>query len=1263
MSITTANSDSTTTKTDFSSTPKSRLRPRRTLNRLALALAGVGVAILGQIAFNQESLWDGLLLYGLGTILFIRTLADHLYPNYKFSIWNPQLTNRLTTDEGWRRNVGIWLMIVAGGISTLSYNFFERADARMQAWWLYLASLGLLILGGVLLTPGNPARSKTRSRLPHRHLAIGLGVVMVLTLFMRLNSFGDLPFGIWFDEAEAGLQARRMVQDANYRPIFYPAINVTGHVLAAYALALHWLGDNIYSMRLVSTFFGVGSVLAAYLFGRELRGVRFGLILALLVAVARWHVNFSRIAMTGIDAPFFEFLSLFFLTRLLRRGRLRDALWAGLTLGVGLMFYTAFRLYVVAILLFVVVVGLRWWPQLLTALRQGGWRRYLGAIGIILVSSWLVVMPMAKFGLDNPKAFWYRTRQISIFTKRDQANLGQALWDSTSTHLLMFNFKGDKNGRHNLPGEPMLDPAMGVLFVLGFGLALARTRYPANIFFLILFPTALVGGIFSVDFEAPQSLRSIAVMPAVIYFAGLALAALGREAEEALKPLPRIWLIGPAVALVGYMFVYNAYTYFGRQANDFASWNAFSAPETITGRKMAELGPDYVYILSPFLTNHPATRFLAPEITDQQFLTLPDALPVRDPSGRPVVMFIHPDEVRVFKEARRIYPNAEFEVFSGPTKTDVDNGPPSVYFVALQPSDLMSVRGLELRYWPISETEETQYILAPLQASRVFNINVNWPNDAPTENDFVAEWNGILYAPRYGPYSFRLVTPGPGLLEIDGNVILEGKGEQLTGLPLAEGNHRIRIRAESAPGQVALYWQPPGQGEELIPAWALYAPPTDNHGLLGTFYANNDWAGQPAFQRIDPFLDTYFHLIPLNRPYTIEWTGSLVAPQSGLYRLGLRAVQEAELYLDGQLLITTAGPNLYTEAALPLEVGIHDILIRYRDSADRSRIHLTWAPPNGTLEPIPSQYLWPPMGRYPERSDLTQEAIEVLPLNLKRLGTLGYPGGEPGQFLDPRDIAVLSNGNLVVADTGNRRVQIFDSQYRYLQALTGDEFPFEEPLAVGANSQDEILVLDSTLQWVYRYDADGNFIDRFGGPTARLFHPRGMTIFEDDSIALTDTGTARLALFGPDGTQAGSIGGLGDGPGQLNEPTDVLKDLQGTYFVVEAENNRIQRLDAAGNPLNQWEIPPAYAYNGPHLAFAPDGTIFMTESQSDLLLRYMPSGILLDQWQSIDSVNLVNPVGIYFDEDTNRLYVTDVGTHQVHIFQVEAITEDDVRGD
>jgi sugar lactone lactonase YvrE len=644
---------------------------------------------------------------------------------------------------------------------------------------------------------------------------------------------------------------------------------------------------------------------------------------------------------------------------------------------------------------------------------------------------------------------------------------------------------------------------------------------------------------------------------------------------------------------------------------------------------------------------------------------LPDALPIREVPDRPVVLFIHPDEVWVFEEAQRIYPSANFEVAYSQTK-DVN---PIVYLAELQPFNLATVQGLQLRFWSIDSQQEDP----PFHTERALSVNVNWPTDSPPSSsavwssktasvakeslDFVAEWSGILYAPRYGPYSLRLITPGPGLLELDGNIIFEGQGEQLTGLPLAQGNHSIRVRAEGAPGQVALYWQPPRRGEALIPQWALYAPPIANHGLLGSYYPNDRWQGQPALQRIDPFLDTYFHFTPLPRPYTVEWTGSLDVPQSGLYRLGLRAVQGAQLYLDGSLLVTTFAPNENVDAIVTLEAGLHELKVRYKDNTDGSRIHLYWMPPTGEFEPIPSQNLWPPLGRYPAKTARPVAETKVSPLTLNWLATLGGPGNQPGQFFEPRDVAVLSNGNLVVADTVNRRVQLLDPQGVPLKILTGDAFPFEEPLAVVVDSSDEILILDSALQWVYRYDNAGNFLDRFGGPMNFLFHPRGMTLFEDNTIALTDTGSARLALFSADGTPIGSIGGLGTGPGQFNEPTDVLRDAQGTYFVAEAENSRIQRVDAAGNPLLEWAIPDSYGLNGPHLAFGPDGSIFVTESQSRSLLRYAPDGSLLDQWQTIEPINLAAPVGIYFDAKTNRLYITDVLTHQVHIFEVQVSSE------
>ena len=1226
-----------------------RDRSRHTLNRLVLALVGVVAGAVGQYFLTRESLWDGFLFFGIGVILFVSALVDQL------PLPPPVAANDQTFvfQSGWRRNVGIWLIVLALGASLLAYNLFSDANGLLQAWWLYAGSLIFLTGGGLLLSRGDRGASVFRDLFPQNYAVVGLGLILIIALFMRLYHFDSQPTGIWFDEAEAGLQARRMLQEPAYRPVLFAPINITGHLLALYAGALYWLGDDIGSMRFVSVAFGLGTVLAAYLFGRELRDPRFGLTLALLVAVMRWHVNFSRIAMTGIDASFFEFLSLFFLIRWLQKRHFRDVMWTGLTLGFGLMFYTAFRLYVAALILFAVFAVLLRLRRLATTVRWHSSWLYLGHISMLVVAIWLVAMPLAHFAFNNSEAFWYRTRQISIFNRRDQADVNQALWDTTRKHLLMFNFEGDKNGRHNLPGKPMLDPAMAVLWLLGAGLAVvqlatrARGYHPFDLFFILLFFSALAGGVFSVDFEAPQALRSIAVIPAIVYFCALAITALGREAERAFEPLSRWWVRTPAIGLAGFLLISNAATYFIDQSTDFASWNAFSTPETIVGRKMAELGPDHIYLLSPFFTRHPTIRFLAPDIEDQFALLLPDALPIRRPPDRPVALFIHPDDAAVFEESRQLYPNAVFEIANSQARDER----PVVYFVDLQPSDIASLQGLTLNYFPTGLAPDEN--VAPLQTSRAMNVNVTWPQDGPPQDDFMAEWSGILHVDHFGAYKFRLIAPASATLEIDDNLILEGEAEARTEVTLAEGNHSLRLRAEAAAGQVLLLWQPPDEPERLIPQWAFYSRPITNNGLKGLFYDNDNWAGDPVLQRIDPVLDTYFHLIPLQRPYTVEWVGWLDAPQSGLYRLGLQAVQEAQLFVDGQLVVSTIIPNEFIDAALTLEAGLHDIRVRYKDNVDRSRIHLYWTRPNGEFGPIPSQNLWPPLGKPPPSGAAqTMPAAEIKPFDLRWVMTLGQRGGEDGQFFEPRDVAVLSNGNIVVADTANRRVQILDAQGNFIQALTGHDLPFEEPLAVASNDANEIFVLDSTRQWVYRYDRIGRLLDRFGGPEAQLFHPRGLTVLADSGLAVADTGRSRIVFFNPDGSLRGEIGQIGPGPGQFGEPTDVLADSLGSYFVAEADNNRIQRVDASGYPLGLWAIPPTYAFNGPHLTTGPDGSLFTTEVQSQSIFRYTPDGELLNQWREIGPATLVGPVGIYFDLPTNRLYVTDVSTHQVYVFEV-----------
>jgi len=1237
-----------TTEQPLNLTPRpSRLRPRRTINQLMQAIIGLLIGGVGQYFLSQDALWEGAFFFLIAIIVFVKAT----YHNSLFTKKPTSDTLKLNLAEGWRRNLAPWVIVIAISISFLGYRYLGSVPvATARFWAIYGFSLLVLLIGVHLLTYGNHPWAELKRLIPNRTIAIWLGIIILIALFMRLYNFTDQPFGLWYDEAAAGLEARRILSENDYHPVFYMPINISGQLLHLYAWGLAWFGDTFHAMRLISVAFGLGGVIAAYLFGREAYGPHFGLILAFLVAVMRWHVNFSRIAMTGIDTPFFIFLSLFFLVRLFRSGHLREAMWAGLTLGFGLTFYTAFRLYVAALICFAVLGAIVWSGKLMKQVQSSGWQVYLLNLIMLGITFIFVTMPLIRFAQDNPDEFWHRVRQTSILTRRDQADLWQAINTTGRKHALMFNVSGDNNGRHNLPGAPMLDPMMGTLFILGIGLAISRIWQPINTFFLLMIPLALAGGIFSVDFEAPQSLRSIGVIPAVIYFCGLSLGTLGYEARRTLQPLPIGWLMGPTLLVTGFIFYWNASLYFGKQTTDFASWNAFSTPETLTARMMAELGPEYIYYSSPFLTNHPSILFIAPDAHHQKRLTLPDTLPIREAPGRPVALFIHPDDKWIYDTARQFYPDAHFEILSR-----TPDGPPIVYFVNLSPTDLTNVQGVELRYAPLND-DQSQLFPPPAKA---MNIVATWPDQFPAMFDqnipFQAEWTAVLYASHYGPYSFRLVTPQQGSLEIDGNQIMDGSGEQIGGLPLAEGNHTIRVKAEGAPGDVALYWQPPGQSETLIPQWHLYVPPVSNHGLLGTYYGNDSWSGNPVRQRIDPFIDTYFHFTPLNRPYSVEWTGSLVAPQSGLYRLGLRAVPGAELYLNGDLIVNATIPNEIMEASLTLEAGLHDLRLRYLDNVSRSRLHLYWMPPSGFFEPIPTQYLWPPLGEHAIRDRTTSlaDTPELKSLTLTWLTTIGTVGSAEGQFIGPRDIAIQSTGNLVVADTGNRRVQILDPQGNYLTTLTGEpEEPFEEPLAVVVNNRDGIFVLDSTLQWIYHFSAQGQFIKRFGGPTAHLFHPRGLNLLDDGRLVVADTGGARFVMFNQDGTLLGNIGGLGSGPGQFNEPTDVLADNLGTFYVAEAENNRIQRVDGSGNPIGQWAIPPTYAYDGPHLAQYRDGSLLVTESQSRSVLRYAPTGDLLNQWQTIGPVSFRKPIGVYFDESTNRLYVTDVGYQQIFVFEV-----------
>ncbi|MCR4407812.1 MAG: PA14 domain-containing protein [Anaerolineae bacterium] len=921
----------------------------RKITHLPVALVAVGLAVMAQSHLTRNDLRDGLLIYVVAAALFV--MATRSTPA---TIPSPPRSQ--ITPGGRRLRVGMVLLVVASLISTAALLVFEKPVRPWMPWGLYVSSLLCFFVAIYFLDPltttSHPSTLPTLhpSNPPTLYPSILLLAILLLASFFRLYQFNNIPFGTWYDEADGGLHALRVLQDPNYRPVFVPAMDRSAFLVYLFAMALRLFGVSTLALRAVPVAFGLGGVLAAYLFGREFEDERLGLLFAFFIAVSRWHVNFSRIAMTGIDTPFFILLTLYFLLKGGRTGRAWDFAWGGLVLGLSLWFYTTnnFLLIIVALLVMMQAVAVR------DYLRRNWANLLLLALAVLLV-----VAPLARYALRHSDVFWARPRRLSIFRDPTVTDPRAAIIESVKRHVLMFNFQGDRNGRHNLPGAPMLDPISGALFVLGFAYSLWRWRNPRYLLLPVWWVVMLCPAVFALFFESPQALRGIGTLPVVYLMACLPLYALIREFRRLFARWIRLLpiAVGALLVVVGW---YNFDFYFHKQANDFAVWNAFSTPETLMARQIQRWQDDYDLRFSPVLTGHPTIRFLAPELGEMVPFNPATVFPLRSPGEdkEGIMLFVDPDSRAVRQQLMRYYPNAVVEELG-----HAGTGFTVLYTYRLSRETIASVQGLAGQYFALAGASRqlASAVEGPVLSEIEGPLDFDWTTHTPVPLPFRVQWRGVLLAPEYGRYTLALDTPGPAEVLLDGESLLRGDGELSRVVVLAQGCHDLEIHCEVlSGGLLRLRWRPPGAGElTVIPADALFHVPVSANGLLGRFYPNDNWSGPPAFTRIDAQIAYYFHFLPMPRPYTVEWAGQLDVPEAGDYILTTESLSASWLYLDGELLIENTTPNREISRTIQLDAGRHDLKLRFLDAGDRSHIYLYWTPPGGIREFIPQERLFP----------------------------------------------------------------------------------------------------------------------------------------------------------------------------------------------------------------------------------------------------------------------------------------------------------------
>jgi YYY domain-containing protein len=247
---------------------------------------------------------------------------------------------------------------------------------------------------------------------------------------------------------------------------------------------------------------------------------------------------------------------------------------------------------------------------------------------------------------------------------------------------------------------------------------------------------------------------------------------------------------------------------------------------------------------------------------------------------------------------------------------------------------------------------------------------------------------------------------------------------------------------------------------------------------------------------------------------------------------------------------------------------------------------------------------------------------------------------------EPRDADLDGRGRLWVADFGNSRLRIYDSDGGYLGGWGGrgdTTWAMKDPCAVAIRG-DDVYVADTWNGRVQRYSLAGEWKSK----AVELYGPRGVAVGRDGKVWVTDTGNHRIVAY--DGELAGKqvFGKLGAAPGDFSSPVGIAAGLSGSIYVADSGNRRIQVFDESGRfvralPVRGWEGSVE-----PHLEVGADETVYATDPAGGAVIAFDPAGAEKGRWTADDQGSRFDkPTGLALDRNAGILYVVNSGNSRV----------------
>jgi RHS repeat-associated protein len=254
--------------------------------------------------------------------------------------------------------------------------------------------------------------------------------------------------------------------------------------------------------------------------------------------------------------------------------------------------------------------------------------------------------------------------------------------------------------------------------------------------------------------------------------------------------------------------------------------------------------------------------------------------------------------------------------------------------------------------------------------------------------------------------------------------------------------------------------------------------------------------------------------------------------------------------------------------------------------------------------------------------------VPVAELNPIYTASFGSSGTGNGQLKTPWGLAMDSSGNVWVSDTGNSRVEEFNSAGTFVRTVgsagTGNG-QFTSPEAIAVDPHGNIWVADSGNNRVEEFSSTGTYIKSIGSAgsgNGQFKNPEGIAFDVNGDIWVADNGNNRIQEFNEKYEYQKSVGTEGTGNGQFKGPSDIAIDSEGNLWVSDQGNGRIEKFSSAGTYVAQFGV--SGSGNGQfisawRMSMDPEGNLWIGDSGNSRVQVLTANGQYAGKFGSLGS--------------------------------------------